>query len=69
MRATDARAVGDGWDFRLPESGIEPLLERLIAAGHGIAGLSIERGSLHDAFVKIVGKDALMAASQAEIAA
>lgn len=66
---TDARAVGDGWDFRLPESGIEPLLERLIAAGHGIAGLSIERGSLHDAFVKIVGKDALMAASQAEIAA
>ena len=57
----DAEAVGDGWDFKLPSGGLEPLLEQLIAAGHGISGLSIERGSLHDAFVKIVGKDALMA--------
>lgn len=57
----DARAVGDGWDFKLPRGGIEPLLEKLLAAGHGISGLSIERGSLHDAFVRIVGKDALMA--------
>ena len=64
----DAQAVGDGWDFKLPKGGIEPLLEKLLAAGHGISGLSIERGSLHDAFVRIVGKDAL-AASQLEQAA
>ena len=57
----DAERVGEGWDFNLPKAGIEPLLQKLIAAGHGISGLSIERGSLHDAFVRIVGKDALMA--------
>lgn len=55
----DAVAAGDGWDFALPDGGIEPLLERLLAAGHGISGLSIERGSLHDAFVRIVGQEAL----------
>ena len=65
----DAKAVGDGWDFKLPRGGIEPVLERLIAAGHGISGLSIERGSLHDAFVKIVGKEALLPAPDAEEAA
>ena len=63
----DAKAVGDGWDFKLPRGGIEPLLEKLLAAGHGISGLSIERGSLHDAFVRIVGKDALMATDDVDL--
>lgn len=55
----DAERDGDGWRFTVPEGGIEALLMKLIEAGHGISGLSIERPSLHDAFVKIVGKDAL----------
>jgi ABC-2 type transport system ATP-binding protein len=38
------------------------VLVRLIEAGHGIAGLSIERPGLHEAFVQIVGRDALEAA-------
>lgn len=55
----DAMPDGDGWRFVVPDEGIEPLLSRLIAAGHGISGLSIERPSLHDAFVRIVGRDAV----------
>ncbi|HVI99706.1 MAG TPA: ATP-binding cassette domain-containing protein [Sphingomonas sp.] len=55
----DAEAEGDGWRFTMPGEGIETLLSRLIEAGHGISGLSIERPSLHDAFVRIVGRDAL----------
>jgi ABC-2 type transport system ATP-binding protein len=51
----DAEAVGDGWHFTVPEGGAEALVMQLVQAGHGIAGLSIERPSLHDAFVKIVG--------------
>ncbi len=47
---------GDRWRFILPDEGIEPLLETLMARGHGIAGLSIERPGLHDAFVRIVGQ-------------
>jgi ABC-2 type transport system ATP-binding protein len=39
----------------LPANGIEPLLTPLIQAGHGIAGLTIERPTLHEAFVRIVG--------------
>jgi ABC-2 type transport system ATP-binding protein len=58
----DARADGDGWRFELPTEGIEALLVRLLDAGHGIAGLSIERPGLHEAFVRIVGRDALEAA-------
>ena len=54
----DAARDGDGWRFQLPADGIEALLARLIAAGHGIAGLQIERPGLHDAFVRIVGEDA-----------
>lgn len=50
-----AEKLGAAWRFTLPSEGIEPLLETLIARGHGIAGLSIERPGLHDAFVKIVG--------------
>jgi ABC-2 type transport system ATP-binding protein len=55
----DAAREDDGWRFTLPEEGIEALLVRLIDAGYGIAGLSIERPSLHEAFVRIVGRDAL----------
>ena len=63
-RVDDARALlppdaardGEGWRFQLPDEGIEALLARLIAAGHGIAGLQIERPGLHDAFVRIVGQ-------------
>ena len=54
----DARPDGDGWRFPLPDEGIEGLLKRLIDAGFGISGLSIERPGLHDAFVLIVGRDA-----------
>lgn len=54
----DAMREGDGWRFVVPDDGVEPLLSRLIAAGHGIAGLSIERPTLHDVFVRIVGRDA-----------
>jgi len=51
----DAAPVGEGWRFELPREGIEGLLKRLIDAGHGISGLSIERPGLHEAFVRIVG--------------
>ena len=60
-----ADAVRDdgGWAFAMPEdgpeAGVEALLVRLIEAGYGIAGLSIERPGLHDAFVAIVGRDAV----------
>ena len=53
---TGAEHSGDRWRFILPDEGIEPLLETLMARGHGIAGLSIERPGLHDAFVRIVGQ-------------
>ena len=52
----DAVREADGWRFTLPEEGIEQLLVRLIKAGHGISGLSIERPGLHEAFVEIVGR-------------
>jgi len=58
----DAMREGSGWKFIMPDSGIEALLVKLIEAGHGIAGLSIERPGLHDAFVKIVGPAALESA-------
>ena len=55
----DAERSGEGWRFTLPDDGVETLLARLIDAGYGIAGLSIERPGLHEAFVRIVGPDAL----------
>ncbi|MFT3977327.1 MAG: ATP-binding cassette domain-containing protein [Sphingomonas bacterium] len=54
----DASQMGEGWRFELPREGIEGLLERLIDAGYGISGLSIERPGLHEAFVRIVGQAA-----------
>jgi ABC-2 type transport system ATP-binding protein len=50
----DAVAAQDGFEFEVPEEGIEPVLARLIETGHGIAGLSIERPGLHEVFVKLV---------------
>ena len=50
----DAVAVRDGYEFEVPAEGIEPILARLIESGHGVAGLSIERPSLHEVFVKLV---------------
>jgi ABC-2 type transport system ATP-binding protein len=55
----DASRKSDGWRFTVPNEGVEALLVKLIDAGFGISGLSIERPSLHDAFVRIVGPDAL----------
>lgn len=55
----DATRDATGWHFEVPDGSVEQALSRLIAAGHGIAGLSIERPGLHDAFVRIVGKAAL----------
>ncbi|QIG81170.1 ABC transporter ATP-binding protein [Stakelama tenebrarum] len=55
----DAERFNGSWRFTVPETGIETLLVTLIDAGYGISGLSIERPSLHDAFVRIVGEEAL----------
>ncbi|MBX3593029.1 ATP-binding cassette domain-containing protein [Sphingomonas sp.] len=65
----DAVEQDGGWRFTLPDEGIEALLVKLIDAGYGISGLSIERPSLHDVFVNIVGRKALEAAAGGEIAA
>lgn len=53
-----AQREGNAWRFELPPEGIETLLKRLIDAGYGISGLSIERPGLHEAFVRIVGEAA-----------
>jgi ABC-2 type transport system ATP-binding protein len=57
----DARCVDRTWEFELPASGIEPLLQALIAGGAGIESLSIERPGLHDAFLAIAGEAAARA--------
>lgn len=49
-----AEHIGHGWRFTIPDGGAEKLLLALINAGHGIAGLTMERPGLHDAFVRIV---------------
>lgn len=60
LPADAVRQAGEtGWRFILPPEGIEPLLGQLIAGGAGIETLSIERPSLHDAFVAIVGRSAV----------
>ncbi|KTE06827.1 ABC transporter ATP-binding protein [Sphingopyxis sp. H115] len=45
---------GDAWHFAIDDAGVEPLLARITASGHGVTGLSISRPALHDAFVHIV---------------
>jgi ABC-2 type transport system ATP-binding protein len=62
----DAERVGAGWRFIVPEQGGEALLMGLIQAGHGVAGLTMQRPSLHDAFVRIVG-DAGVTLSAADV--
>ncbi len=56
---TDAVRENGSWRFTVPREGIEGLLVKLIDGGYGVSGLSIERPGLHDAFVKIVGAEAL----------
>ncbi len=55
----DAQRENGSWRFTVPAEGVEALLVRLIDGGYGVSGLSIERPGLHDAFVKIVGAEAL----------
>ena len=43
-----------GWHFVIGDGDVEPLLARITGSGHGVAGLSIARPALHDAFVHIV---------------
>jgi ABC-2 type transport system ATP-binding protein len=43
-----------GWHFAVPDGGAEAIFSRLIAAGHGLEGLTMQRPGLHDAFVNIV---------------
>ncbi len=45
---------GRAWRFTVPDGGAETLLMALISAGHGIAGLTMQRPGLHEAFVRIV---------------
>jgi ABC-2 type transport system ATP-binding protein len=45
---------GEAWHFAIEDNAVEPLLARITASGHGVAGLSIARPALHDAFVHIV---------------
>jgi ABC-2 type transport system ATP-binding protein len=52
----DTLADDRRFTFALPAEGIEPVLEALIASGAGIEALSIERPSLHEAFVELVGE-------------
>jgi ABC-2 type transport system ATP-binding protein len=60
----DAERENGSWRFTVPHEGIEALLVKLIDAGYGISGMSIERPGLHDAFVQIVGRKALEGAAE-----
>lgn len=53
----DAVRENGGYRFAVPEDGMEGLLATLLESGHGIAGISIERPSLHDVFVALVGEE------------
>jgi ABC-2 type transport system ATP-binding protein len=53
-----AAAGPNQYRFPLPPDGVEPLLAKLIQTGCGIRDLHIERPTLHDAFVAIVGEEA-----------
>jgi ABC-2 type transport system ATP-binding protein len=57
-RALPADTVADDRQFRfaLPAGGIEPVLAALIEGDAGIETLAIERPSLHEAFVDLVGE-------------
>ena len=49
-----AERRGEAWHFPIDDEAIEPLLARITASGLGVAGLSIARPGLHEAFVHIV---------------
>lgn len=49
-----AQCTHGEWRFAIDAAGVEPLLVRLTGSGLGVAGLSIARPALHDAFVHIV---------------
>lgn len=51
---TGAELRGEAWHFAIEDGDVEPLLARITASGLGVAGLSIARPALHDAFVHIV---------------
>jgi len=51
----DAVRKGDRLSFPIADEDVSLWLSRLVASGHGVASLSIERPGLHDAFVRIVG--------------
>ena len=51
----DTSLIGGQWQFALPASGIEPVLQALITHGAGIENLTVERPGLHDAFIEIAG--------------
>jgi ABC-2 type transport system ATP-binding protein len=55
----DAQHNGRDWVFPVADDAVEALLLKLTQSGYGVAGLSIERPGLHDAFVRIVGAEAL----------
>ncbi len=59
MLPADAQHNGRDWVFPVADEGVEALLLKLTQSGFGVAGLSIERPGLHDAFVRIVGAEAL----------
>src|SRR3546814_21021586 len=62
-----AEERGDAWHFAIEDDGVEPLLARITASGHGVTSLSISRPALHDAFVHIVRQvDASFDADAAE---
>jgi ABC-2 type transport system ATP-binding protein len=54
--------------FPLPSTGLEPLLARLIETKSGIRDMHIERPTLHDAFVAIVGEVAKLEGAEAAAA-
>lgn len=65
-----AERRGEAWHFAIDDDAVEPLLARITASGYGVAGLSIARPALHDAFVHIVRQvDADFAADAAQEAA
>lgn len=51
---SDAHRDGEAWRFTVADGQAESLLMSLIKAGHGVAGLTLQRPGLHDAFVRIV---------------
>jgi ABC-2 type transport system ATP-binding protein len=53
-----ANEIDGEWRFSVADDGVEAMLAGLVAAHHGVEGLSIERPGLHEAFVKIVGDSA-----------